>query len=482
MPSLTLSPILLASVALTALPVLAVTVHPRGDSVDGTREAQSAVDRCPSGGSVIFAPGTYAVSGLHLKGGCTYRGEKGKSILKLTAKDRFIFDFSERSDIRIEGLVFDGNGLGGGLQARLNGPVRNIHVVDCAFRNVSNKATYPANLAIYSSWAFLDSEIANNTFENIAGGIMLTTVQHVNISGNTFRDVTLSDAIFIAPNPVPFPSGERIVIANNTGSGIAKMGLEIFRPDPPNGSNMTEPLIENNSFSRFTAANHEAMGLSITHGDGAVVRDNRIDNTGGVRQDNGIGIEVIVRNARVTGNSIANGMGFGIVVQGTPGATLSSNHISGMWKDGILFACDNGRNRCDSSGSRVEGNTIENARLNGIRLDNNWSNSTILSNTITRQAGYWPDDGTIAFTGIRTCPARQAVTVRGNTVSQTGRTPPSGFAFHGIELHPGLPAATVADNVIRSLSPKPLGEGISGGNSAGWAIDRNQFVNLVKER
>jgi hypothetical protein len=222
------------------------------------------------------------------------------------------------------------------------------------------------------------------------------------------------------------------------------------------------------------------MGLSITHGDGAVVRNNKIDNSNGTRQENGIGIEVIVRNAQVTRNTITKGLGFGMAVQGTPGNTLSFNNIIGVWKDGIVFSCDNDRKRCDSSGSRLESNVIDDARLNGIRVDNNWANTAIVSNTINRAGGYWPDDGTLTFTGIKMCPAKQPVTVRSNTITQTSKTPPRGFIFRGIELSPDLPGAIITDNVIRSLSPTPLGEGIVGRPGAGWVVDRNQFVNLVK--
>ncbi|MDQ1470413.1 MAG: hypothetical protein QOJ99_1893 [Bryobacterales bacterium] len=471
------------SVALTVFaiaPALAVTVQPRGEFLDRTRDLQHAIDQCPRNGSVVFAPGTYQVSTLQLKPGCTYRGESGKSILRLTAKNRFIFDLSERSDIRIEGLVFDANRLGGALLAALNAPVRNIHVENCTFRNVVSASVYPANIAVFSSWAIIDSAFLNNSFVNVAGGITVSTVQNLTISGNTFTDVTQSDAIFIAPNAVPFRSGEHIIISNNSGTGLAKMGIEIFLPHPPNGSQMIAPVVENNTFSTFTATNNEGMGLSITHGDGALVRNNKIDNTNGTRQENGIGIEVIVRNAQVTKNTITKGFGFGMALQGTSGNTLSFNNITGMWKDGIVFSCDNGRNRCDSSGSRLESNVIDNARLYGIRVDNNWANTAIVSNTINRAGGYWPDDATLTFTGIKMCPAKQPVTVRSNIITQTSKTPPHGFVFRGIELNPEIPGATVADNVIRSLSPVPLGEGLSGQPGAGWILDRNQFVNLVK--
>jgi hypothetical protein len=477
---MTISQMTVALTAFLIAPAFAVTVQPRGESVDRTREVQHAIDQCPRNGSVVFAPGIYSVSTLQLKPGCTYRGEPGKSILRLTAKNRFVFDLSERSDIRIEGLVFDANRLGGALLAERNAPVRNIHVENCAFRNVVSASVYPANLTVFSSWAIIDSAFLNNSFTNVSGGIAVTTVQNMTISGNTFADVTQSDAIFVAPNAVPFRSGEHVVISNNSGTGLAKMGIEIFRPDPPNGSQMIAPVIENNTFSRFTATNNEGMGLSITHGDGAIIRNNRIDNTDGTRQENGIGIEVIVRNAQVTRNTIRNGLGFGIAVQGTPGSIITSNNISGTWKDGILFACDNGRNRCDGSGSKVESNIIDNARLNGIRTDNNWGNSSIVSNTISRAGGYWPDDASLSFTGIKMCPARQPVTVRGNTIIQTSKTPPHGFNFRGIELNPDIPGATVAENIIRSVSAGPLGEGISGRPGAAWVVNNNQFVNLVK--
>jgi hypothetical protein len=462
------------------LPAFAVTVQPRGENLDRTRDVQRAIDQCPRNGSVEFAPGTYPVSTLQLKPGCTYRGQSGQSILRLMAKNRFIFDLSERSDIRIEGLVFDANQLGGALLAARNAPVRHIHVENCTFRNVVSASAYPANVTIFSSWALLDSEFLNNSFVNVSGGIAVSTVQNVTISGNTFTDVTQSDAIFIAPNAVPFPSGEHIVLSNNSGTGLAKMGIEIFRPDPHNGSQMIAPVIENNTFSKFTATNNEGMGLSITHGDGAMVRNNRIDNTDGTRQENGIGIEVIVRNAQITRNTITKGLGFGIAVQGTPGSSITSNNITGMWKDGILFACDNGRNRCDSSNSKVELNTVDNARMYGIRLDNNWGNTSIVSNTITRAAGYWPDDGTLTFTGIKMCPARQPVTVKGNKIIQTSKTPPRGFVFRGIEVNPDVPRATIAENVIQSLSPAPMGEGITGRPGNGWDLESNRFVNLVK--
>ncbi len=447
---------------------------------DRTAAIQRAIESCRKSGEVVFDPGTYSVSTLQLKPDCTYKGTPGKTILQLNAKNRFLFDLSERSNIRIKDLIFDANYLGGVILAERNAPVRNIYIENCTFRNVVSASVYPANLAIFSSWGIIDSVITNNHFENVAGGMSISTVQNLTISGNVFKEVTQGDAIFIAPNPVSFPSGDHLIVSNNTGTGLAKMGIEIFRPDPPNGSRLVEPRIENNNFSRFTATNDEGMGLSITHGDGAVIRNNTIDNSEGTLQRNGIGIEVIVSNGWIDGNTINYGFGFGIAVQGKPGSLITANRIFGMWKDGILFACDNGRNRCDSSGSTVEQNTITNARMNGIRLDNDWARTSIVSNVITRAAGSWTEDRTLSFSGIRMSAAKGAVTIRGNSVTQTSQTPPQGFGFHGIDLNPDVPGATISDNTVRSLSPRPLGEGMAGRVGAGWVMERNQFGNLAK--
>ncbi|HXJ42839.1 MAG TPA: right-handed parallel beta-helix repeat-containing protein, partial [Bryobacteraceae bacterium] len=211
-----------------------------------------------------------------------------------------------------------------------------------------------------------------------------------------------------APNPVTFPSGDRLRIVNNTGQGMAKMGIEIFRPDPPNGSRLVAPVIENNHFSRFVASNGEGMGLSVTHGDNATVRGNVIDNTDGIHQENGIGIEIIVRGAQVDNNTVTNGFGYGIAVQGTREALITRNRIAGVRKDGILFACDSQRNRCDSSGSRIQNNIISGTGMAGIHLQNHGADMQIVDNTIAFLGGQ----------GIRQSVMPERSTIKGNSITQ----------------------------------------------------------------
>jgi parallel beta-helix repeat protein len=401
---------------------------------DRTPELQRQIDRCRTGGTVTFAPGVYSVATLRLKSECSYRGTPGETVLKLEAKNAFIADVSEKSGIELNGITFDANNLGGAILAQGYAPVRNLRVVNCEFRNVTAASVYPANLTVFSSWGIIDSEFTNNRFENVSGGISLTTVQNVSLIGNKFKDVTQSDAIFIAPNPVSFPSGDNLHIEGNAVDGVNKIGIEIFRPDPPNGSRLTAPIIRGNTVARLTAHDNEGMGLSITHGDGATIDNNTVDNTAGLPQQNGIGIEVIVRNGRVEHNRVVNGVGYGIAVQGTPGSIISDNTIIGARVDGIRFACDRGRNRCDSSDSVVEGNTITNAHTAGIDFDNNWSRSRVVNNTISRAPGAWPDDSRVVFTGIR-APAPPAPSeLRANKIVQTAPGPPG---FHFREIEPG---------------------------------------------
>ena len=352
-----------------------------------TVRIQQLIERCSAGGTVKLPAGTFSVSTLQLKSRCSYLGAEAGTTLVLRDKNRFLMDLSEKSDIRISGITFDGNGMGGALLMQGTAPVRGIRVDRCRFRNVVSAAIYPANLTIYSSWGIIDSGFTNNQFSNVAGGIFLTTVQNVTIADNSFTDVTQSDAVFIAPNPVSFPSGDNLRVANNTGEGLAKMGIEIFRPDPPNGSRLESPIIENNHFSRFTAGDGEGMGLSITHGENAIVRGNVVDNTTGRHQENGIGIEIIVRGARVSNNSVTGGFGYGIAVQGTPEAQIETNTITNVHKVGILFACDGGRNRCDSSRSRVEKNEIRGTTVAGIQFQGRWSGSRVSNNEIALRDG-----------------------------------------------------------------------------------------------
>jgi hypothetical protein len=445
--------------------------------VDDTVAVQNAINACPQQGTVTFSPGNYLVSGLLLKANCTYTGH---AAITLSAANRFIFEISERANIHITGLVLDSNGLGGGIIAQGFAPAQNIQIDNCEFRNVSAAAIFPANLAIVSMWGIVDSTLQNNRFNNIAGGIWFTTVGNLGILNNSFVDVTEGDAIYIAPNPAGFPNGDNLRIIGNTGSNMARIAIELFRPDPTNGSVLNAPLIQNNSFSNWTGA--DGMGLSITHGDGAIISGNRISNVTGPSQT--MGIEVIVARAQVTDNNVTGGFAEGIAVDGVPNTLIANNRISNVSDSGILLACDPGHNRCSGTSSIITGNTIVNAQFAGIKLDNDWSNSLVSRNTITRTAGFWPNDANSWFSGIHQSPAPGPGVIDSNAIIQDGTAWPYGFWFGGVRLNSSMPGSSVTNNVVRSLTSVPFGSGIldnTGFARTGWNIGGNININTYHD-
>jgi parallel beta-helix repeat protein len=459
--------------------VLAMSSFAAGDDTPVLRRM---IDGCRVHGRVALEPRTYSVTPLALKSDCTYTGIPGKTVLKLNTPNQFIFDISERKDIRISGIGFDGSGIGGAIAARGNGPAFGINVENCSFTGVSSRAVFPANLAIFSSWALIDSAFRKNVFNEVAGGLWITTVQNLSIADNTFNRVTQGNAIYIAPNPVPFPSGRNLRITGNRGSGLARMGIEIFRPDPTNGSTLESPLIENNSFTEWTSP-RDGMGLSITHGDGAIIRNNIVRNSGRAQQY--LGIEVIVRNALIEGNRIDGGFAYGIAVQGTAAPRIIDNRIEAVSDTGIILACDNGRHRCASHDAVISGNSIVNARKNGIFLDNDWARSRVEGNTISRTGGFWPDDNAIVFAGITHSAATGPGTIESNTIVQAAPAPPKGFGFCGIRVNAPVPGSVFSRNVVRSESNAPVGTGVidnTGSATARWTIENNRFVNLARDK
>jgi parallel beta-helix repeat protein len=368
--------------------------------------------------------------------------------------------------------VLDSNNIGGGVIAQGFAPAQNIQIDNTEFRNVSSSAFFPANVAFVSTWGIANSTIQNNRFNTIASGIWFTTVENLSILSNTFVNVTQGDAIYIAPNPAPFPNGDNLKIIGNSGSNMAGIAIELFRPDPPNGSLLNAPVIQNNSFSNWTGSN--GMGLSITHGDGAIISGNRITNVTGPNQ--WTGIEVIVAGAQVTDNVVTGGFAEGIATIGRPNDLIANNRITGMSDSGIIFVCDAPRGRCSGMNSVVSGNTIVNAQYTGIKLDNDWSNSLISRNTITRTAGFWQNDANSWFIGIHQSPAPGPGVIDSNTIIQDATTWPSGFWFAGVRLNSSMPGSSSTNNVVRSLTTVPFGSGIidnTGSATVGWNLSGN---------
>ena len=291
-------------------------------------------------------------------------------------------------------------------------------------------------------------------------------------------NVTEGDAIYIAPSPAGFPNGENLSIIGNTGSNLARIGIELFRPDPTNGAVLIAPVIQNNAFSNWTGSG--GMGLSITLGDGAIVSGNYINNAFGAPQDTGL--EIIITGGQVTNNNVTGGFVEGIAVQGTPGNVITGNTISTVVDSGIILACDTVTNRCASQNTLIAGNVIQNAQNIGIKLDNDWTGSLVSGNTITRTGGVWPQDATTTFAGIHQSPAPGPGTIDSNVITQDAASVPSGFWFGGVRLNSSMPGSSVTNNIVRSLTTAPFGSGIldnTGNATIGWIIAGDMFINTL---
>jgi hypothetical protein len=131
----------------------------------------------------------------------------------------------------------------------------------------------------------------------------------------------------------------------------------------------------------------------------------------------------------------------------------------------------------------ISGNTIVNAQLIGIKLDNDWSESLISRNTVTRTAGFWPQDKTTLFSGIHQSFAPGPGTIDSNTIIQDATSAPAGFWFCGVRLNAPMPGS-LTSNVIRSLTATPFGSGLldnTGTARTGWLIKGNMYVNTARD-
>jgi parallel beta-helix repeat protein len=401
-------------------------------------------------------------------------------MVTLSAPNRFIFEISEQSNIHITGLVLDSNNVGGAVIAQGFAPAQNIQIDNTEFRDVSWVATFPSNIAVVSTWGIINSTIQNNRFVNVAAGIWFTTVGNLNILNNSFTDVTQGDAIYIAPNPAGFPNGNNLKIIGNSGTNMARIAIELFRPDPSNGSVLIAPVIQNNSFSNWTGSG--GMGLSITHGDGALISGNRISNVAGLYQTTAI--EVIVSGAQITDNNLTGGFAEGIAIIGQTNSLIANNRISNMSDNGIILARDPGRGLLAGNNSTITGNTVVNAQFVGIKLDSDWSGSLVARNTITRTAGFWPQDASSWFSGIHQSPAPGIGVIDSNVVVQDATTWPWGFWFGGVRLNGSMPGSSVTNNVVRSMTTVPFGSGIldnTGSATVGWTISGNVNVGTYHD-
>src|SRR5262249_49062226 len=144
---------------------------------------------------------TYLISSrLTLKPNVTYTG---KGTIKMspyapahTAIAKLVY--GNASNVTINGLTFDSNGVGGGLQIAVDGinsiPATNIVITQSIFRNATSMPNGPWDTAIYDPVGLVNSQITSNQFVNCGGGILVTNAQNVTIADNKFQTIHQMDA------------------------------------------------------------------------------------------------------------------------------------------------------------------------------------------------------------------------------------------------------------------------------------------------
>src|SRR5947207_6278938 len=125
--------------------IFAIAVAARGASIsdfgavpddgkDDSNAIQAAIDASKSHDTIEFPAGVFEVGArLKLAAGRSYHGQAGNTILKKTAQADWIGQLQGGEGTSVEGITFDGGGLGAGEM------MKNLSVTKCVFRDVTDK-------------------------------------------------------------------------------------------------------------------------------------------------------------------------------------------------------------------------------------------------------------------------------------------------------------------------------------------------------
>lgn len=272
-------------------------VSPSGEN--DTLAVRSAIIASAFGDVLIFSRGLYHLGEVVLKSGVTYRGESA-ILSAATSSPIFTADPNDSHDIRIESFCFLGNGanpMAGVVRLFGSGSpnsVSNIEIANSTFRN--NGLTFN----------FLKgARIWGNRFENITAsgaGIYGYHLDNSSIDRNVFKNVYQGMSIILGDVE---NQGRNIVVAENIGRGISRMGIEIQGKAPPRPGESLNLLVQGNHFSEWINPADEIIGYSIV-------------------TDGGLGTKVIGNYVQTTLRT-----GIGIEISG-PNATAERNYVDGF--------------------------------------------------------------------------------------------------------------------------------------------------------
>lgn len=453
-----------------------------GDGVtDDYAAIAAAIAATPSGGTLIFPPGTYLIGTKLVWTGSRYYLGLGTATIKATTAIRMTESGDGVGDYTLDNLVFDGASVAGAAVVfALNGSTvcENITIKNCTFNDIDPNDSEDFNrTAIKGAGASLNGcAFINNRFSNVGLGIHVWNPRNTLIEGN-FCDTTVGNFLFLATDDtVNYVDG--VVIANNRATNVGRMFAELW------GSLTTVKgfrgaVIEGNTFVTPTGtALADSFGLSIVVGVGNAISGNSLVNlTDDFGSGSSYGIEVGGNAHAISGNYVY-GYNAGIALHTGYGHTVTGNVLQSQASAGIHITNASG----DKGDFLLAGNTVMESRNYGIWAEPTFTGLVVDGNLVRRTGGFFSGDDARTFNGISLGATAGAWRVSSNTVAQLAASP-GALTFNGIRLNGTSTAVTLALNTIRSDSTVAFGTGINlnagDTDAAGSMMALNVFNNLA---
>jgi len=442
------------------------------NGVDDTAAIQNAINSSNAGDTIHFSTGVFDISStLTFLPGRTYSGDPGATLHMSSSavggSPIAMTTYGSDSNITIQGLTFNANGIGGGINMSIDGgtsvAATNVVIQNCTFENTMAAPAGGWDWAIYTNTGIQNSRINNDTFTNDGGGIYAANPNNFSASSNSFTNILSQDAIFVPINARSFTYGNGIVLSNNTGTGLRRMAVELWGGG---GNAPQSPQINNNVFSNWVSGSGECFGISAVAGTNIEVQNNVLSGNA-----DSYGIEIAGTNSDVSGNVI-QGFQNGIGIGGAPGVHIHGNTITGSTNAGIQLY-----NAGHAEGLLIEKNCITDAVNYGIVLlpDGLWY-GTIQNNAILRSDAA----GSNTFIGISfTYPGTGGTSyVDNNLIVQTSTD--HAFWMEGIYAV-GIAGMHIDNNVVLSQTTTPWSTGLlapSSNSLQGVYVTNNTFQNL----
>jgi hypothetical protein len=302
-------------------------------------EIQSRINRGAVGDTIVFAPGIYNLvsnrsnsngAALRLAAGVTYTGPLSGEPARLVGTGRYPLMYFSGRRVTIEHLVLDNGPL------FLEDRVTNATIDSNVFENIDCGSVASQTTAIFVAGGLNDSDISNNTFQNIgqtcnsqyqdkqgAGGIGLYGFHNLTITHNSFNTVYEGIGITISNSDEYDGTGGKINY--NVFSGIHRMAIEIL------GTNTNPSGLEvaYNHYSNALLPWAYTFGFSLTAGQNMIVHDNVLNANSNKPGYVPYAVEIAGNNTHAYNNIIEGYWEWGFAIGNATNMSITNNYICG---------------------------------------------------------------------------------------------------------------------------------------------------------